>query len=92
VALSLSVLIFEIFVFFFKKFNIRINLLSSWGKNPLLLYILHIFLLGIFVIPPYSWWYTEASILLLLIENVGLIGILSWIGIYLDSKKWYFSL
>lgn len=92
VALSLSVLIFEIFDFSIKKFNIRINLLSSWGKNPLLLYILHIFLLGIFVIPPYSWWYTEASILLLLIESVGLIGILSWIGIYLDSKKWYFSL
>jgi len=92
VALSLSVLIFEIFDFSIKKFNINISLLSSWGKNPLLLYILHIFLLGIFVIPSYAWWYTEASILLLLIESVGLIGILSGIGIYLDSKKWYFSL
>ena len=92
VALSLSVLIFEIFDFSIKKFNINISLLSSWGKNPLLLYILHIFLLGIFVIPSYAWWYPEASILLLLIESVGLIGILSWIGIYLDSKKWYFSL
>jgi len=92
VALSLSALIFEIFDYSIKKFNINISLLSSWGKNPLLLYILHIFLLGIFVVPPYSWWYTEAPILLLFIEIIGLICILSWIGIYLDSKKWYFSL
>ena len=92
VALGLSALIFEIFDYSIKKFNINISLLSSWGKNPLLIYILHIFLLGIFVIPPYSWWYTEAPILLLLIEIIGLVGILSWIGIYLDSKKWYFSL
>ncbi len=92
VALSLSALIFEIFDFSIKKFNTNISLLSSWGKNPLLLYILHIFLLGVFVIPPYSWWYTEAPILLLFIESIGLIGILSCIGLYLDSKKWYFSL
>lgn len=92
VALSLSALIFEIFDYSIKKFNINISLLSSWGKNPLLLYILHIFLLGIFVVPPYSWWYTEAPILLLSIQSIGLIGILSWIGIYFDNKKWYFSL
>ncbi|HOI77528.1 MAG TPA: heparan-alpha-glucosaminide N-acetyltransferase domain-containing protein [Methanofastidiosum sp.] len=92
VALSLSALIFEIFDYSIKKFRINIRLLSSWGKNPLLLYILHIFLLGIFVIPPYRWWHTEASILLLFVEIIGLIGILSWIGIFLDSKKWYFSL
>lgn len=92
VALSLSALIFEIFDYSIKKFNINISLLSRWGKNPLLLYILHIFLLGIFVIPSCVWWYTEASILLLLIEIIGLIGFLSWIGMYLESKKWYFSL
>lgn len=92
VTLSLSALIFEIFDFSIKKFNININLLSSWGKNPLLLYILHIFLLGVFVMPPYGWWYKEAPILLLFIETIGLIGILSWIGLYLDNKKWYFSL
>ena len=92
ISLSLSAIIFELFDFAVEKYHIVITILSAWGKNPLLLYILHIFVLGIFVVPPYQWWYKYAPLYLLIIQLLALVGLLSWIGIYLDSKKWYFSL
>jgi predicted acyltransferase len=92
ISVGLSAILFELFDLAIEKYHILVHVFSVWGKNPLLLYVLHIFLLGVFVIPPYLWWYTKAPIYLLGVELVALIGILSWIGIYLDTKRWYFSL
>ncbi|NMC61381.1 MAG: DUF1624 domain-containing protein [Candidatus Methanofastidiosa archaeon] len=92
ISIGLSALVFELFDIIIELKNIKFPVLPSWGKNPLLLYILHIFILGLFVLPQYDWWYTEASMWLLIIQLFMILGILSWIGIYLDSKKLYFSL
>ncbi|NMC77010.1 MAG: DUF1624 domain-containing protein [Candidatus Methanofastidiosa archaeon] len=92
ISIGISSLVFELFDILIEGKYMRLPVLPSWGKNPLFLYILHIFVLGLFVVPHYKFWYTEAPIWLLIIELLLVLGILSWIGMYLDSKKIYFSL
>ncbi len=67
-------------------------LLSAWGRNPLLLYLLHGFLLGIFVLPPIPAWYVDAPLWLVGLQAAGLMAVLSWVGWYLDRRQWYFTL
>jgi hypothetical protein len=57
ISLGLSGLIFFFFHLLDSRYQIRIPILSNWGVNPLLLYILHGLILGLFVLPSYPGWY-----------------------------------
>lgn len=92
VSLGASVLVFELFDISTTWLGFRSVLLSAWGRNPLLLYILHLFLLGVFVLPSNPRWYAEAPLWLTAIEAVVFTGVLSAIALFLKKKNWYFSL
>jgi predicted acyltransferase len=36
------------------------RLLAAWGRNPLVLYVAHFFLLAVFLVPSSPWWHVEA--------------------------------
>lgn len=91
-SLGLSGLIFYLFHLLEDRYNFRFPILTDWGKNPLLLYILHGILLGIFVIPPYPGWYFSAPIWLVLIQAAALVAILSWIGIFFNRRGWFLTI
>ncbi len=85
-SLGLSGLIFYLFHQLDALYQFRIPILSEWGKNSLLLYILHGFLLALLVIPQYPSWYISAPLWLVVVQASLLIAILSWIGIYFNNK------
>jgi predicted acyltransferase len=91
-SLGLSGLIFYVFHLLDNRYHIRLPILTEWGKNPLMLYILHGFLLGIFVIPPYPGWYFSAPVWLVFIQASALIAILSWIGVYCSRRGWFLTI
>ncbi len=92
VSLGLSGIIFFIFHLLDNRYRFSIPILTDWGKNPLLLYILHGLILGIFVLPPYPGWYFEAHLWLVVFQAAALVAILSWIGLFFNRRGWILTI
>jgi uncharacterized membrane protein len=92
ISLGASALLFWLFHGLCDRRGLKLELLSVWGENPLLLYVLHYVLLGFLVLPPIPFWHIEAPLWLVAIQAVALLAVLSWIGFTFRRKKWIFSL
>jgi hypothetical protein len=71
---------------------LKLPILTDWGRNPLLLYLLHYVLLAIFVLPAIPLWYVQAPLWLVILQILALVGELSWVGRYLNQHKLFFVL
>jgi predicted acyltransferase len=92
VSLGLSGITFYIFHLLARKSRLKLPILTDWGRNPLLLYLLHYVILAIYFLPPIPIWYVQAPFWLVVLQLGVMIGILSWIGHYLNQHKIYFVL
>ena len=92
ISLGASALLFGLFHLLCDQRGLSFKLFDVWGQNPLLLYVLHLILLGLIVLPPWPWWNVDAPIWLAVLQMAGLVGVLSWIGLFLQRKQWLFSL
>jgi predicted acyltransferase len=88
-SLGLSGMTFTLFVIIEKKWSYQFPILSDWGRNPLLLYLLHYLILAIYALPPVPKWYLDAPFWLVVIQLGLMIAILSWIGHILNKRKLY---
>jgi hypothetical protein len=78
---------------FTDRMRIRLPLLIAWGKNPLLLYLLHYWIwVLIFLGPRIYEWHIGAPVWLIVLQATGFIGALSLVAWYLDRKGWIISL
>jgi predicted acyltransferase len=84
--------IFGAFHLLESKWQARLPILTEWGKNALLLYLLHGMLIGIFALPPVPAWYVQAPPWLIAIQAAALVAALSWIGIYCNRRGWFLNL
>jgi len=91
-SLGLSGLVFYGFHLLHQYRHLILPILTDWGRNPLLLYLLHYVILGIYAIPLGSYWYTQAPLWLSLVQLSVMIIILSWVGKFLSQRKLYFAL
>ena len=91
-SLGLSCLIFYLFHILENRYHYSLPVLSDWGKNSLLLYILHGVILGMMLIPPYPSWYLYAPLWLVVIQAITLIAILSWVGSYCNRRGWFLTI
>lgn len=91
-SLGLSGLVFFLFHLLDRRWQVKIPILSEWGRNPLLLYLLHYLFIGIFAIPPIPGWYVAAPLWLVLLQLLALLGALSGIGLFLNRRQLYFAL
>ncbi len=91
-SLGLSGLIFYLFHLIQIRRQRQFPVLTDWGRNPLLLYLLHYVLLGVFALPPIPDWYVQAPVWLVALQITALIGVLSWVGRYLNRRQYYFVL
>lgn len=91
-SLGLSAALFFLFHVLAVRRQLALPILTDWGRNPLLLYVLHYVLLGVFALPPAPGWYTAAPVWLVALQMAALLGILSWIGRTLNRRKLYFAL
>lgn len=91
-SLGLSALVFYGFHLLEARLGFRLQVLSDWGMNPLLLYVLHGVLIGVFFLPPIPGWYVEAPPWLVVLQAAALVGILSLVGRYLRRRGLFFTL
>ncbi len=92
VSLGISALLFFLLDWLTGKRNISLALLVTWGKNPLVLYVLHLLLIGIFFLPDIPAWYSAASLWLVLLEALFLLASLSAVGLWLERRQIIVSL
>jgi predicted acyltransferase len=88
-SLGLSGLVFYLFHWMHEHWKLKLPILTDWGRNPLLLYLLHYVLLAIFALPASPFWYIEAPGWLVVLQISALIGILSWVGHTLNQRRLY---
>ncbi len=91
ISLGLSALVFLAFQLLGAR-SLRLPVLTAWGRNALLLYVMHGVFLGIFALPPWPGWYIDAPLWLVVLQATAMVSILTWIGSWLDSRRWYFTL
>ena len=63
------------------------TLLLAWGRNPLLLYLLHDLGLGFFYLPPFPGWYAQAPAWLVPLQAAVLLAALSFVAWRLRSLR-----
>jgi len=90
-SLGLTALVFYGFHLLQELWQIKLPILTDWGRNPLLLYLLHYVLLALFALPQIPIWYVQAPFWLVVLQLSALIGVLSWVGRYLNKRRLYFA-
>jgi len=86
-SLGASGLMFGGFVLLVDRLRQRLPLLTTWGRNPFLMYVLHLVLLGIMVLPGIPEWYAQASPWLVALQALVLLAVLSAVAAWLDRRK-----
>jgi predicted acyltransferase len=66
--------------------------LEVWGKNPLVLYCSHLFLLGAFLEPPFPRWHVEAPLWQALVQGLAFMLVLDQWARYLARRNIFISL
>jgi predicted acyltransferase len=87
VSLAASGLLFLLFHWSTRQWACSGRFLVAWGKNPLVLYFLHYFIIGIFFLPGIPGFYQEAAWWLILLEMAVLIGGISAVAYWLHRKN-----
>lgn len=90
--LGLSGWFFCLFQILVERFRWKMSLFLIWGRNPLLLYVLHLFLQGLLTLPFATIWGASPPPWLVFTQEIFLVGILSLLAMWLDKRKIYISL
>jgi predicted acyltransferase len=68
------------------------RLLAAWGRNPLVLYVAHFFLLAAFLVPSVPWWHVEAPPWLTAVQAAGFVAALHALAAWLRWRNVIVSL
>jgi predicted acyltransferase len=82
VGLGASGLLFSLALAVVERLRLRSAFLAWWGRNPILLYVLHYLLLALFVLPSVPWWHDQAPPLLVVAQCAFLLaalGLCAWL-------------
>jgi predicted acyltransferase len=94
ISLGASALLFWAFYLLVDRARVKLPALGLWGKNPLLLYMLHEVLLGLYALPGiyFPGWYAQAPWELTMAQGLVLLLILGAIAQYCDRRGWILRL
>jgi len=65
----------------------RPGYLAWWGENPLLLYLVHLLLLALVVLPPVDWWYAAAPLWLAGLQLAAIMTLMSLLAWRLHRRR-----
>jgi predicted acyltransferase len=93
ISLGVSGVLFAGFHVLTESLRVRLPMLIAWGKNPLVMYVLHYWIwVLVFINPLTSSWYFEAPLWLIVLQASGYVGVLSLVAWFLDRRRWIVSL
>lgn len=67
-------------------------LLVRWGQNPLAMYVSHLFLLAVFIVPRARWWHYEAGLAQAFVQGVAFMAVLDLWSRFLQRRQWLISI
>ena len=77
ITLAMSAVIYLGFELAARVVAARPGPVSWWGENALVLYVVHLLLLGAVVTPPVDWWYVDAPWWLAVVQAVAILGLMT---------------
>lgn len=93
IGLGASGVLFAGFHVLTERLRVRLPMLIAWGKNPLVMYLLHYWIwVVVFLGPQKSEWHIEAPVWLIVLQAGGFVGVLSLVAWFLDRRGWIVSL
>ena len=92
VSLGVASLIFYFFHWLSVRFHLKSRFLTAWGKNPLMLYVLHYVFIGLIFLPGIPFLYSEAPLWLVILESIGLVGGITLVAYWMERKNIVFSI
>jgi predicted acyltransferase len=92
IAAAASAIVFVMFDLTRNRLRGEGRLLAAWGRNPLVLYVAHLFLLAVFLVPAAPWWHGEAPLWLTAIQAAGFVTVLHALASWLRRRNVIVSL
>lgn len=81
ITLAISAVAFLLFELGARLVPAREGFFCWWGQNSLMMYLIHLLLLGVMVLPAVTWWYSKASgwqVSAQLILILGVMSVIAW--------------
>ena len=75
--LALSAIVYLAFEFGARLVAPRAGIVAWWGESALVLYLVHLLVLGAVVTPPIDWWYVDAPLWLAFVQAVAVLGLMT---------------
>ncbi|MGB2962393.1 MAG: DUF5009 domain-containing protein [Anaerolineales bacterium] len=93
ISLGASGVLFAGFHVLTERLRVHLPILIAWGKNPLVMYLLHYWIwVLVFIKPLTSSWHIEAPLWLIVLQGSGFVAVLSLVAWYMDRRGWIVSL
>jgi predicted acyltransferase len=87
ITLAISAVMFFIFELSGRIARKREGIFCWWGQNSLMLYLVHLLLLGTLVLPAVAWWYSQAQPLQAAVQLLVILGVMSVIAWWTHRRK-----
>jgi hypothetical protein len=65
----------------------RAGFVAWWGENPLVLYLVHLVILGLVVLPDLPWWYADAPLWLAAAQLLAILAAMSVLAWWLHRSR-----
>jgi len=93
ISLGVSGILFLGFELLTEYLKFKLALLISWGKNPLILYLLHYWIwVYAFLAPQTRTWHHHAPVWLIILQACGYVVLLSLAAWFMDRRGWKVSM
>lgn len=92
VVCSLSALAFGLTDLWVVRRKKPMEFLVTWGRNPLVLYVSHLFLMAVFLLPETPGWHVEAGPLQAVVQGAAFVAVLDQWARFLSRRNFYLSL
>lgn len=87
ISLAISALAFLLFELAARLVPAREGFFCWWGQNPLMIYLIHLLLLGLVALPAATWWYSRANGWLAAAQLVLILGVMSVIAWWTHRRR-----
>jgi len=87
VTLAIGAIVFLLTEVISRTLARRPGYLAWWGENPLALYLLHLLVLALVVLPGVPWWYEQAPLWLAALQLAGILTLMSFAAWWLHRRR-----
>jgi hypothetical protein len=92
ITISSMALLFGVFDLLRRRICHVLGSLRTWGENPIVLYIAHLFLLAVFLVPSNPGWHSDAPAWQAVLQGAVFLSVLHLLAVFLSRRKVFIKL